>query len=280
MTSSFSWRSSLRRIAHQKRDLATLSTTNYGETLRAELPGTVPPHKCYIFLHTPNPPSTYPAKFSTPVQRALLRELMAAGGSVNFCWSESGPSYPLRPQGEEEMQEYYLTAFSNARGKIEVPIVSMKNVAEVGSKLREHTESPLAGGTEAPVSDDIHLYVCTHMARDCRCGNTGSAVANALREELRRRRDLDHRDPSTRVRLAETAHVGGHKYAGNVLVYPHGEWLGLVQPEDVPNILETIISKPIRPFSFDDEPMCPPHWRGRMGLSKDAQVEVFTRYRV
>lgn len=177
------------------------------------------------------------------------------------------------------MQEYYLTAFSNARGKIEVPVVSMKNVVEVGSKLREHTESRPPSGMEASVSDDIHLYVCTHMARDCRCGNTGSAVASALRTELRRRRDLDHRDPSTRVQLAETAHVGGHKYAGNVLIYPHGEWLGLVRPEDVPDILETVISKPARPFNFDDEPICPSHWRGRMGLSKEAQVELFTRYR-
>ncbi|KAI6121117.1 Sucraseferredoxin-like protein [Pisolithus sp. B1] len=227
---SIGWKSFLRRIAHQKRGFATLPTTNQSETLRAELPGTVPPHRCYIFLHTPNQPSTYPAKFSTPVQRALLREIMTTGGSVNFCWSESGPSYPRRPEGEEETQEYYLTAFSHARGKIEVPVVSMKNVVEVGSKLREHTESRPPGGMEAPVSDDIHLYVCTHMARDCRCGNTGSAVASALRTELRRRRDLDHRDPSTRVQLAETAHVGGHKYAGNVLVYPHGEWFVYFHP--------------------------------------------------
>ncbi|KAI6008623.1 Sucrase/ferredoxin-like-domain-containing protein [Pisolithus marmoratus] len=277
---SFGWRSYFRRVAHQKkRDFATLSTANLSEALRAELPGTVPPHKCYVFLHTPNQPSKYPAKFSTPVQRALLREIMFTGGSVNFCWSESGPSYPLRPEGEEEVQEYYLMAFSNARGKVEVPVVSMKNIAEVGSKLREHTESLLPGSAEVPVSDDIHVYVCTHMARDCRCGDIGSAVARTFREELQRRRNLGHQDRSTRVRLAETAHVGGHKYAGNVLVYPHGEWLGLVQPEDVPEILDTILSKPVRPFKLGDEPMCPSHWRGRMGFSREAQIELFTRYR-
>ncbi|KAI6004397.1 Sucrase/ferredoxin-like-domain-containing protein [Pisolithus orientalis] len=265
---SFSWRPSLRRVAHQTRGFATLKTANFGETLRTELPGTVPPHRCYVFLHTPSPPSTYPAKFSTPVQRALLRELMPIGGSVNFSWSEGGPSYPLRPEDEEEMQEYYLTAFSIARGKVEVPAVSMKNVAEIGSKLREHAESPVPGGAGVPMSDGIHVYVCTHMARDCRCGNTGSAVARALREELHRRRNLDHQDPSARVRLAETAHVGGHKYAGNMLVYPHGEWLGLVQPEDVPDILDTILSKPVRSFNPDDKPMI-----------KEAQVELFSRYR-
>ncbi|KAI6038511.1 hypothetical protein EDC04DRAFT_2693708 [Pisolithus marmoratus] len=238
---SSGWRPYLHRVAHQKKSgFATLPTANLNETLRVELPGTVPPHRCYVFLHTPNQPSKYPAKFSTP----------------------SGPSYSLRPEGEEEVQEYYLTAFSNARGKLEVPVVSMKNIAEVGSKLREHTESLLPGGAEVPVSDDIHVYVCTHVARDCRW---------TFREELQRRRNLGHQDQSTRVRLAETAHVGGHKYAGNVLVYPHGEWT-------VPEILDTILSKPVRPFKLGDEPMCPSHWRGRMGFSREAQIELFTRY--
>lgn len=183
------------------------STTN---SLWAQLPGTVPSHQCYVFLHTPNAPITYPARYSTPMQRALLGELVHTGGSVNFCWSEHGPSYPLRPEGEEDMQEYYLTAFSSARGRVEVQNVSMKNVADVGRMLRDHS-LPLASGGAVRESDDIHVYVCTHMARDCRCGNMGSAVARALREELTRRRERDARDPSTRVKLAESAHVGGHK---------------------------------------------------------------------
>ena len=178
--------------------------------LQAQLPGTVPPHRCYVFLHTPNPPITYPARYTTPVQRSLLGELVHTGGSVNFCWTENGSSYPPRPEGEEDTQEYYLTAFSSARGKVEVPCVSMKNVCDVGTMLREHS-LPLSNGEAAPVSEDIHVYVCTHMARDCRCGNTGSAVVRAFREELGRRRERDARDPSTRVKLAELAHVGGHQ---------------------------------------------------------------------
>ena len=118
--------------------------------------------------------------------------------------------YPLRPEGEEDMQEYYLTAFLSARGKVEVPCVSMKNVCDVGSMLREHG-LPLLSGETAPVSKEIHVYVCMHMARDCRCGNTGSAVVREFREELGRHRVRDAWDPSMRVKLAESAHVGGHK---------------------------------------------------------------------
>ena len=34
-----------------------------------------------------------------------------------------------------------------------------------------------------------------------------------------------------KVALYKTSHVGGHKYAGNVIVYPPGDWLGYVTPE-------------------------------------------------
>ncbi|KIM51166.1 hypothetical protein SCLCIDRAFT_1224759 [Scleroderma citrinum Foug A] len=270
----------LLRVAHphksvrrNTRPLATsppLSSTTADATtnsLQAQLPGTVPPHSSYVFLHTPNPPIAYPARYTTPVQRGLLGELVHTGGSVNFCWSENGPSYYLRPEGEEDI----------ARGKVEVPCVSMENVCDVGRMLREHS-LPLSSGESAPVSEDIHVYVCTHMARDCRCGNTGSAVVRAFREKLGRRLERDAWDPSTRVKLAESAHVGGHQYAANMLVYPHGEWLGLVKPEDVPDILDTILSIPAPPVRLDEKPMCPSHWRGRMGLSKEAQVELFMRY--
>ncbi|KAG0702660.1 Sucrase/ferredoxin-like-domain-containing protein [Suillus ampliporus] len=239
-----------------------------------ELVGTAPPHRCYIFLHTPQPPSEFPAKYATPVQRALLLRTAKWGGSVNFAWSSDQQSFPARPPGEESKQEYHLTAFSHPRGKLETR-VSMDNIEEVGEQLRVHSES--AAGPTTSDSGDVHLYVCTHGARDCRCGDTGGAVAQAVRNELRKRRDADPNDTSTRIKLAEVAHVGGHKYAANLLVYPHGEWLGEVEPEDVPGILDAILTLPARPRNADEIPICLPHWRGRMGLSKDEQVQLFQR---
>lgn len=115
---------------------------------------------------------------------------------------------------------YYLTAFANPRGKLE-SMVSMENVDEVAEQLRAHAE----GVAEAiPMnSDDVHLYVCTHGARDCRCGDTGGAVAQAIRHELRRRRDANPSDPSTHIKLAEVAHVGGHKYALVAFILPNAD---------------------------------------------------------
>jgi hypothetical protein len=188
----------------------TLSTT---ATSTPELAGTAPPHRCYIFLHTSQPPSEYPAKYSTPTQRALLLRTAKWGGSVNFSWSKDQPAVPARPPGEEEKQEYHLTAFANLRGKLEA-VVSMENIDEVEEQLRVHTEAA-EGATEAIPANtgDVHLYVCTHGSRDCSCGDTGGAVVQAIRDELRKRRDFNPSDPSTRIQLAEVAHVGGHKYA-------------------------------------------------------------------
>ncbi|KAG1724485.1 hypothetical protein EDB19DRAFT_312396 [Suillus lakei] len=157
-----------------------------------ELVGTAPPHRCYIFLHTPQPPSEYPAKYATPVQRALLLRTTQWGGSVNFAWSEDQPSVCARPPGEEAKQEYHLTAFAHPRGKLEAR-VSLDNIEEVDEQLRVHAES--VSGTTSLNSDDVHLYVCTHGTRDCRCGDTGGAVAHAIRDELRKRRDADPSDP-------------------------------------------------------------------------------------
>jgi hypothetical protein len=176
----------------------------------SELAGTAPPHRCYIFLHTPQPPSEYPAKCATPVQRALLLRTAKWGGSVNFAWSKDQQSIRTRPLGEEGKQEYHLTAFAHPRGKLEAT-VSMDNIEEVEEQLRMHAEG--VSGATSSNSNDVHLYVCTHGARDCRCGDTGGAVAQAVRDELRKRKDADPSDPSTCIKLAEVAHVGGHKYA-------------------------------------------------------------------
>lgn len=192
----------------------SLSTTARSTS---ELVGTAPSHRCYIFLHTPQPPSEYPAKYATPVQRALLLRTAKWGGSVNFSWSEDQKSVCARPPGEEDKQEYHLTAFAYPRGKLEAT-VSMDNIEEVGEKLRVHAEG-VSGATPSN-SDDVHLYVCTHGALDCRCGDIGGAVAQAIRDELRKRIAADPSDPSTCIKLAEVAHVGGHKYAHVTSILP------------------------------------------------------------
>lgn len=65
------------------------------------------------------------------------------------------------------------------------------------------------------------LYlVCTNGKRDACCASHGRPVASAL--------------ATLRPRVAfECSHVGGHRFAANVVSLPHGLWYGRVRPDDV-----------------------------------------------
>lgn len=77
-----------------------------------------------------------------------------------------------------------------------------------------------------------HILVCVHMERDERCGQCGPLVHAAFEESVAER-DLDDE-----ITVHRSSHVGGHAFAGNVLVYPEGVWYGYVRPADVDTILD------------------------------------------
>ncbi|TFK36259.1 Sucrase/ferredoxin-like-domain-containing protein [Crucibulum laeve] len=247
------------------RYLAT-STEQPAQTTPKTLYGTVPSHRSYIFLHASEPPTQFPAKFSTAIQRALLLKAMKWGAVVNFSWF----GHPPALSGDKVS----VTAFSAQGGRLEIPELSLENVDEVEALLRNHAEGPLTKET----CDAIHLYVCTHGARDCRCGETGGAVFRALQEEVARRTKEDPNGLVSKIRVGEVGHVGGHQWAANLLIYPHGEWLGKLKPEDVPQVLSAILEKQPKPFIENDTPLLLPHWRGRMGLSKDDQLQLYAAH--
>jgi (2Fe-2S) ferredoxin len=74
------------------------------------------------------------------------------------------------------------------------------------------------------------VFVCIHGARDERCGRCGPDVLEAMREAC-------ERSGLAEVTVRATSHVGGHKYAANMIVYPEGVWYGFVTPDDVPRIV-------------------------------------------
>ena len=113
----------------------------------------------------------------------------------------------------------------------------------VGNKLSERLRhEPLAGQ---------HVFVCVHGRRDERCGQCGPPLVRRLTAELWERGLAD------RVTVRRTSHVGGHAFAGNVLVYPGGDWYGYVTPEDIPRLVEDHLI---------DGVIVRDLWRGRMGM--------------
>ncbi|KAI0701737.1 Sucrase/ferredoxin-like-domain-containing protein [Earliella scabrosa] len=282
------------------------------------LAGSVARHDAYVLLHTHAPPSEYPARSKSPLWRQLTLRARAWGGLVNFAWSpalpvhagysglgeprgnghgngngdEKGMTESEEPAGAGE-EAYVASVFAaSRRGRLHLPLVSLANLDAVDAQIRAHvlarhdhhhpddpslSRTRIRSGEPGPgleLDGRLFLYVCTHGARDCRCGETGGEVARALRTEVAKRGVGDE------VCVGEVAHVGGHKYAANVLVFPYGDWLGTVQEVDVPRVLDEVLawhgvhrrrrSQPARSLP----PLCPPYWRGRMGLDKDEQLAL------
>ncbi|MGD7309656.1 sucrase/ferredoxin-like domain-containing protein, partial [Ralstonia pseudosolanacearum] len=90
----------------------------------------------------------------------------------------------------------------------------------------------------------FHVFVCAHTSRDKRCGVCGPVLIDKLNDEIELRGLKDQ------VFVSPCSHVGGHKYAGNVIVFgPNseekimGHWYGYVTPDDVPLLLDQHIGK-------------------------------------
>lgn len=82
------------------------------------------------------------------------------------------------------------------------------------------------GAPGVPVEGPL-LLVCTHGKRDRCCARYGRQLYDALR---------DRAGPD---RVWQSSHVGGDRFAGNVVVLPHGLYYGRVGPDDVDGLLAT-----------------------------------------
>ncbi|KAF2640722.1 hypothetical protein P280DRAFT_451636 [Massarina eburnea CBS 473.64] len=103
--------------------------------------------------------------------------------------------------------------------------------------------------SELPPAESIThpvVLICGHGGRDKRCGILGPILREGFKTEFARRR--------IKGEVGLISHIGGHKYAGNVIIYlpPNmrenalkgtGIWYGRIGPEEVEGIVqETIVN--------------------------------------
>ena len=135
------------------------------------------------------------------------------GGVVNWMWDQSWDASEQKG-ADPEWESYGATIFSRY-GQLDLPWVDAGNVDEVGEVIRQFAcEVPENQNQElekrAHDSDEVvHLLVCTHMNRDCRCGERGGVLVQALKEEVERARDTNL--IKLKVNIGQLAHVGGHQ---------------------------------------------------------------------
>lgn len=82
---------------------------------------------------------------------------------------------------------------------------------------------------------DVWL-VCGHTERDARCGDIGPLILNEMNEVKK----MDH--VSAKTNIGFISHIGGHAFAGNVLLFD-GEtgvssWFGRVRPSHVQGLIK------------------------------------------
>ena len=104
----------------------------------------------------------------------------------------------------------------------------------------------------------VHIYVCCHTARDVRCGVIGELLISRLRNYLASPpSELVDTLRDKKDEVFGCSHVGGHKYAGNMIIYRtdwrQGVWYGRVLLVDIDEIVrETVLGGKI----------IEKHWRG------------------
>ena len=104
---------------------------------------------------------------------------------------------------------------------------------------------PGAVPEEAPL-----LLVCTHAKRDVCCALRGRPLA----------RDLAL-NPDFRELVWETSHLGGHRFAGNVVACPQGWFYGNLDPDSAVAAIKAL----------DEGRLVLDHLRGHGGLSAEVQ---------
>lgn len=124
------------------------------------------------------------------------------------------------------------------------------------------------------ISRKLMLFVCCHASRDARCGNIGPPLAAELKRLVYNKRLEELID------VYKTSHVGGHKYAGNVLVYgashpADGDWFGGLNASNAGQFLDAMLDIDVGADGGAEDPTLRQWWRGRMGLTKEEQMALW-----
>lgn len=137
-----------------------------------------------------------------------------------------------------------LTCFYDKHGKSMAEAIYIQQ-KEDHLQISEYTSTEAAFGRfpwEAKAvevkdrSDEIFIFVCSHKARDARCGYCGPILVDLFQQK--------NAKLGNKVNIFPCSHFGGHVYAANLLVFTKhiGHAYGLFLPEYVDPLLEGLLS--------------------------------------
>ncbi|BFG26962.1 hypothetical protein CerSpe_132360 [Prunus speciosa] len=257
---------SLRTLTMASEDLSTLPAEDekYGfqrsEMYETKLAGTVDAYDRHVFLCYKTPeawPSRVEGSEYDPLPKFFASALKARKNDIavktklTVCEGREGTEF-------SDGDVLIFPQMIKYRGLKESDVDSFVDDVLVNNK-------PWASGVHEVLTGS-HVFVCAHGSRDRRCGVCGPVLIDKFREEA------ELRGLTNQVFVSPCSHIGGHKYAGNLIIYSPGSdgiltghWYGYVTPDDVPELLDLHIGK---------GEIIERLWRGQMGVSSEEGEKV------
>lgn len=124
-------------------------------------------------------------------------------------------------------------------------LIASRDAQKESFDITSYPEFP--GVTFEVDPQSAYVFMCSHKTRDKRCGITAPIMKKEMELHLR---DLGlYRDPSDDrkggVKVAYVNHIGGHKFAANVIIYLRKSgkniWLARCKPNNVVPIIDECI---------------------------------------
>eukprot|EP00123_Amoebidium_parasiticum_P001091 comp12094_c0_seq1/m.6826 comp12094_c0_seq1/g.6826 ORF comp12094_c0_seq1/g.6826 comp12094_c0_seq1/m.6826 type:complete len:314 (-) comp12094_c0_seq1:39-980(-) len=223
-----------------------------------QLVGTVNPYTRHVFVITNEQADTWPSKWEESeglpsLLAEKLKERKKEAGKVKLTAAVA--------TGEDQAGDVLMFPEGlRIRGLAPSTIDSF--ITEYMAGGRKDSVGPF---TTQPLSDPRSVFVCSHTNRDKRCGYMGPKLIDSFRECL-------EKEGLGSITVRACSHVGGHVYAGNVIVYSTrtpsntlgGDWYGYVDPSGAQEIVSQHIKNGKVVLRL---------WRGGMGLSEEQQVD-------
>lgn len=128
---------------------------------------------------------------------------------------------------------------------------SFRDIERLNLRAALAAQAALGGEGAAPLErvDEPHYFVCTNGQRDVCCARYGLPTYARLRERVGER-------------AWQTTHLGGHRFAPNVLALPQGVLYGRVFEADVAAFVNAV----------EEGGLSLPHLRGRCAYPPEAQA--------
>lgn len=156
-----------------------------------------------------------------------------AGGRHRIRVYPDNVEVEFEPGHVHEFMEHYLLPSEASTAAVHNPFQS--------SSTKPRTRVDHLGLFHESTPEKDLVVICAHHTRDVRCGLLAPLLAQEFDAVLR------HEQLEQHVDVGYISHIGGHAYAGNVLIFPKDArqmpmvWYGRVFPESVQGVVEATI---------------------------------------